>query len=68
LEAEMRRIGSRSEKSQKEKHKKLNNVISTVATERRARDVTQAVQHNLSKCKALRHIILHNSDRIIYSH
>jgi hypothetical protein len=36
----MRRDGPRSEKVQKEKDKKGNNLISTVATERRARDVT----------------------------
>jgi hypothetical protein len=46
----MRRDGSRSEKVQKEKDKKGKNLISTVATERQARDVTQAVHHNLSKC------------------
>jgi hypothetical protein len=47
-------------KVQKEKDKKGNNLISTVATERQARDVTQVVHDNLSKCNTLRVIILHN--------
>jgi hypothetical protein len=48
LEAEMSRVGSRSEMVQKEKDKKGNNLISTIAKERRARDVTQVIHHKLS--------------------
>jgi hypothetical protein len=58
LGGEMMRIGSRSEKVQK--NKKGNNIISTISIERRARDVTQVVQHIPGKCKALRPIVLHN--------
>jgi hypothetical protein len=44
----------------KERIREQNNLISKVATERRAGGETQVVQHMPSKCKALTPIILHN--------
>jgi hypothetical protein len=44
----------------KEKIREQNNLISKVATERRAGGGTQVVQHMPTKCKALKPITFHN--------